>query len=114
MTYIHLAYTDLLLPALLVVLNGILSIALHLRLERQLAIAAVRMVVQLVVMGYVLTFLFAAVSPFWTALAAVMMVLFASREIVARQKRRLKGLWNYGLGAACTYSRQARLLCSHY
>jgi len=102
LTYIQLAYTDLLLPALLVVLNGILSIALHLRLERQLAIAAVRMVVQLVLMGYVLTFLFAAVSPFWTALAAVMMVLFASREIVARQKRRLKGLWNYGLGAACT------------
>jgi putative ABC transport system permease protein len=102
LTYIQLAYTDLLLPALLVVMNGILSIALHLRLERQLAVATVRMLVQLVLVGYVLTFLFAAVSPYWTALAAVMMVLFASREIVVRQKRRLQGLWTYGLGAGCT------------
>jgi putative ABC transport system permease protein len=83
-------------------MNGILSIALHLRLERQLAIATVRMFIQLVLMGYVLTFLFAAISPYWTALAAVMMVLFASREIVVRQKRRLQGLWTYGLGAGCT------------
>src|SRR3954468_20811840 len=52
--------------------------------------------------GYVLTFLFAAVSPFWTALAALIMVLFASREVVVRQKRRLQGLWTYGLGAGCT------------
>ena len=102
MTYIQLSYGDLVLPALLVVMNGALSIALHLKLERQLIIATVRMFVQLVLVGYVLTFLFATVSPFWTALAAIIMVLFASREIVARQKRRLKGVWTYGLGAACT------------
>lgn len=52
--------------------------------------------------GYVLTFLFAMVSPLWTALAALIMALFASREIVARQKRRLPGIWRYGLGTACT------------
>ena len=102
MTFIQLAYSDLILPALLVVMNGALSLALHLKLERQLAVAAVRMVVQLVLVGYVLTFLFAAVSPFWTALAAFIMVIFASREIVVRQKRPLQGLWTYGLGAGCT------------
>ncbi|UQR60005.1 iron export ABC transporter permease subunit FetB [Bradyrhizobium sp. C-145] len=102
MSYIQLAYSDLILPALLVVMNGALSLALHLKLERQLALASMRMVIQLVLVGYVLTFLFAAVSPFWTALAAFIMVLFASREIVARQKRRLEGLWTYGLGAGCT------------
>src|SRR3954463_16179200 len=64
--------------------------------------ATVRMVLQLVLVGYALTFLFAAVSPLWTALAAFIMVLFASREIVARQKRRLPGIWSYGLGAGCT------------
>src|SRR3954447_6223848 len=96
----HLAYGDLVLPALLVVMDGALSLAL-LKLEKQLAIATVRMVLQLVLVGYVLTFLFAAVSPLWTALAAVIMVLFASREIVARQKRRLPGIWSYGLGAGC-------------
>ena len=102
MTYIQLTYSDLALPALLVVMNGALSLALHLKLERQLAIASARMVVQLVLVGYVLTFLFAAVSPLWTAVAAIIMVLFASREAVARQKRRLRGFWTYGLGAGCT------------
>jgi putative ABC transport system permease protein len=102
LTYIQLAYSDLALPALLVVMNGILSVVLHLKLERHLAVATVRMVIQLVLVGYVLTFLFAVVSPVWTALAAFIMVLFASREIVVRQKRRLQGLWTYGLGAACT------------
>ncbi len=97
MTYIHLTYGDLVLPALLVVMDGALSLVLRLNLERQLAIAAVRMLLQLVLVGYVLTFLFAAVSPLWTAVAAVVMVFFASREIVARQKRRLRGLWQYGL-----------------
>src|SRR5262252_9802442 len=102
LTYIQLTYSDLALPALLVVMNGVLSLALHLKLERQLAIATVRMVVQLVLVGYVLTFLFAAVSPLWTALAVAIMVIFASREIVVRQKRRLLGFWAYGLGAGCT------------
>jgi putative ABC transport system permease protein len=102
LTYIHLSYSDPALPALLVVMNGVLSLVLHLKLERQLAFAAARMTVQLVLVGYVLTFLFAAVSPFWTALAAFVMVLFASREIVVRQKRRLQGFWTYGLGAGCT------------
>jgi len=101
-TYIQLSYGDLILPALLVVMNGALSIALHLRLERHLAIAAVRMLVQLVLVGYVLTFLFATVSPLWTALAAIAMVLFAAREVIARQKRQLRGWWAYGLGASCT------------
>lgn len=102
MSYIQLGYNDLILPALLVVTNGALSLALHLRLEWQLAVASVRMVAQLVLVGYVLTFLFAAVSPLCTALAAFIMVMFASREIVVRQKRRLLGLWTYGLGAGCT------------
>jgi UDP-glucose/iron transport system permease protein len=100
-TYIQLTYSDLILPALLVVMDGALSIVLHLRLERQLAIASFRMVLQLVLVGYVLTFLFAAVSPLWTALAALTMIVFASREIVARQKRRLPSVWGYGLGAGC-------------
>ena len=74
----------------------------HLRLERNLLVATIRMCIQLILVGYVLTFLFAAVSLFWTTLAAVVMILFASREVTARQKRQLSGLWSYGLGAGCT------------
>jgi ABC-type multidrug transport system ATPase subunit len=53
-TYIALDKLDLALAALLVVLNGALSIALQLGLTRQLAIATVRMVVQLLLVGLVL------------------------------------------------------------
>ncbi len=99
--YIALDVTDLALAAVLVLINGALSLVLRLTLERQLLIATVRMVVQLALVGLVLTTLFALVSPVWTALAALAMVLFAGREIVARQERRLAGIWSYGLGTAC-------------
>ena len=101
MNFISVTPIDLAIAAVLVILNGALSIALGLRIEAQLAIAAVRMVVQLLLVGIVLTTLFALVSPLWTGLAALAMVLFAGREIVARQERRLLGAWAYGLGTAC-------------
>ncbi len=64
-------------------------------------IAATRMVVQLALVGLVLTTLFAAVSPLWTGLAALVMVLFAGYEATQRQDRRLSGWWSYGLGTGC-------------
>ena len=101
MSYIALNDLDLALAALLVVLNGGLSIALHLGLARQLAIATLRMIVQLLLVGLVLEVLFSLVSPLWTGLAALAMLLFAGREIMARQERRLTGFWAYGLGTSC-------------
>jgi putative ABC transport system permease protein len=100
-SYIQLELIDLALAALLVVLNAGLSIALQLGLERQLLVATLRMIVQLLLVGLVLTTLFALVSPLWTGCAALAMVLFAGREIMARQERRLAGLWAYGLGTGC-------------
>lgn len=98
MTFISLDYWDLAIASLLLVVNGVLSLALNLKLERQLAIAAIRMVVQLALVGLVLTMLFALASPWWTGLMALVMLLFAGREIMARQTRRLLGWWSYGLG----------------
>ncbi len=80
MSYIELSTADLALAALLVVINGGLSLALQLGLERQLAIATLRMIVQLFLVGLVLTTLFELVSPLWTSLAALAMVAFAGRE----------------------------------
>jgi putative ABC transport system permease protein len=54
MNFITLGATDLALASLLVIINAGLSLMLGLRLERQLLIAAVRMVVQLSLMGLVL------------------------------------------------------------
>jgi putative ABC transport system permease protein len=99
--YIALDTSDLAIASVLVVLNGILSFSLGLRLEWQLLIATFRMIVQLALVGLVLKTLFALASPGWTGLAALAMILFAGREIMARQERRIAGFWSYGLGTGC-------------
>ena len=88
---------DLAAASLLLLLNGMLSLWLSLGIERQLLVAAIRMVVQLMAVGAALTLLFGAVSLAWTGAMALVMVLFAGREIMARQERRLAGWWGYGL-----------------
>jgi putative ABC transport system permease protein len=98
--YIELSYLDLALAALLVLANAGLSLALGLRLEGRMLLAAVRMAVQLLLVGLVLQALFDLVSLWLTGLVALVMALFAGREILARQERRLLGWWGYGIGAS--------------
>ena len=100
MTFLALGYGDLALAALLLIANAGLSTALGFGLGRQLIVAGLRMVVQLLLLGLVLKLLFALATPLWTALAALLMVLVAGREGTARQRRRLVGPWRYGLGTA--------------
>jgi putative ABC transport system permease protein len=100
-TFIALGYWDLVLAGLLVCLNGGLSIWLQLGLARQLLVAVARMVVQLALIALVLKALFALVSPLFTGLAALVMILFAGREITARLERSLTGWWSFGLGTTC-------------
>ncbi len=99
MNYIELSYFDLALAALLLLVNGALSMCLRLGLERSFAVAGLRMCLQLGLVGLVLKALFTATSPWWTAVAALLMVLFAGREALARQQRRIEGFWGYGIGA---------------
>lgn len=96
--YIPLGYADLALGALLILADAGLSVALQLRLERQILIAAARMVVQLGLMGMVLTTLFSVASPWWTLLAATVMIGFAGYEVAARQDRKLSEGWNWAIG----------------
>jgi putative ABC transport system permease protein len=98
--FITLDYVDLSLAAALLIVNAGLSIVFRLGLERRLLIAAVRMVVQLTLVGLVLKALFAAASPWLTTLAALMMVAFAGREAMARQDRGFTGYWAYGIGTS--------------
>ena len=86
-TYIALSYWDLVAASILVLINASLSIIFRLRLHRSLLIAAIRMVVQLALVGVVLTTLFSIVSPLWTGLAALGIVLFAGHEAAQRQER---------------------------
>jgi putative ABC transport system permease protein len=96
--YIPLSHFDLLLASVFLVLNALFSMLLRLRLEGQLIISAVRMVVQLLLVGVVLKTIFTLASPGLTLLAAAVMVTFAAREIWARQDLRLSGVWSYSLG----------------
>lgn len=96
--YVSITILDLAIAGLLVLGNAILSLALDLGVERRLIIAAVRMCVQLSLMGLALTWLFQASSPWLTALAALAMVAFAGREAAARQSKPMAGLWTYGIG----------------
>ena len=88
-SYIALSYWDLAAASALVFINAGLSVIFRLRLHRSLLIAAIRMVVQLALVGVVLTTLFSVVSPLWTGLTALGMVLFAGHEAAQRQERRL-------------------------
>src|SRR5207237_896117 len=75
-SYIELSYWDLAAASVLVLIDAALSIIFGLRIHRSLLVAATRMTVQLALVGLVLTFLFAVVSPLWTGLAALGMILF--------------------------------------
>lgn len=63
------------------------------------AVAAIRMIVQLSLVGLVLKAVFAIASSWLTLLIAVIMCGFAGREIMARQDDRLKGIWGWSIGA---------------
>ena len=97
-TYQVLSYWDLVAASVFLVLNAVFSVLLGLGLSRTLIVSALRMTVQLLLVGLVLKLIFFSGSLVWTLLAAVIMGLFAGREIWARQDRRLKGLWGPGLG----------------
>lgn len=98
--YIELSYWDLALAATLILINGGLSLAFRLGIERSLLLAAARMTVQLMAIGFVLKFIFAQTSPLWTAALALVMVLVAGYEARARQATPFTGWRAYGLGVA--------------
>lgn len=82
---------DLLIAASLLLIVGGVSVALGLGLGRRLALAATRTVVQLLLVGYVLTFVFGQGTLLVVlAMAAVMMVA-AARAAVRRPSRTYRG-----------------------
>jgi putative ABC transport system permease protein len=100
MSYVPLSWPDLALAALLVLGNGLVSIAFRLDLEKALAVAALRTLLQLGLIGFVLRLLFSQTSPLWTALIVTVMGLVAGHEVWARQSSRLAGWSTFALGSA--------------
>lgn len=82
----------LLLAALLVAINGAISVWLRLGLHGKLAVGAVRCVVQLSMLGYILVPIFTANNVFLSAGYAGFMLVVAAMEAVSRPARTYDGM----------------------
>lgn len=100
---ILLSTLDLALAALLVVASAALGWILGLGISRSLLIAGARMVVQLLLVGLVLKWVFDRAELAWIGLIALAMLLVAGYEVTARQKRALTGPWSLGIGVGSMF-----------
>lgn len=103
MNTISLTPSDLAIASSLLLFDAVLSVVLRLNLHRQLVWAGLRMVAQLVAVGFLLRWVFSMHHPALTVAVVVVMSLIAAREIAARPERKFKGwigLWISGVGVA--------------
>lgn len=87
-----LGFWQLALSAGLIGVNLLLSMVFKLGLGRDLLVASLRMTGQLLVVGYVLSWIFGQASPAPVLLAAVVMATAAGFAAVDRARRRFRGL----------------------
>ncbi len=91
--YVELAYWQVGLAALLIVINGAISVALGLRMEKSLAIASVRTIVQLLLVGLVLDWVFRFDRWYIVIALGAVMTVIAGWTAAARNQRRYPGIW---------------------
>lgn len=97
--YIELSYYQVALAAGLVLVNGAISVALKLELERRLLLAAVATVVQLLLIGLVLEWVF-RVDRWYVVLGMMtIMTLVAGDAATRRTKMRYPGIRVRSIGA---------------
>lgn len=88
---------ELALAAALVLANAGLSVALDLGIHRSMLMAAARMIVQLLLVGFVLGYIFGSAAHWLSLVVLAAMLTAATFEVGSRQKNRLAGAWHYGL-----------------
>ncbi len=91
--YVELTTLQVALAASLILINGAVSLALQLRIERPLLISAVRMVVQLTLVGMVLEWVFRVDRWYLVIGLAAVMTTIAGFTAVQRIRRRYAGMW---------------------
>lgn len=96
---IHLTAPDLMLAALLILALIGVTARMKLGIGIQLAIAAIRTTVQLLLIGLVLKSIFNNAELHWVVLMSIVMLTVAAWEILSRQKRKLRGWWGFGVSA---------------
>ena len=92
-SYIAIGYGQLAMAAALILINMVLSFALRLGLEQRLWIASLRMVVQLLLVGYILEWVFTLRNPAWVLLVALAMTIMAGISAVNRTRRRFISIY---------------------
>lgn len=93
MPYVELSYVHVTLAALLMLINGAISYYLRLGMERTLAWASVRTVLQLVLIGLVLEWVFRVDRWYLVLLLLMVMTLVAGYTAGQRNKRVFPGIW---------------------
>ena len=92
-TYLDLSYQQVGLATLLIVINGAISVLLRLGLHRKLIVAAVRTVVQLLLVGLVLHWVFSLSKGSLVLVLGMFMASIAGVSAVRRTGRRYPGIW---------------------
>jgi putative ABC transport system permease protein len=100
---ITLSALDLGVAALLVLAMAALSWRMQLGLTGNLLVSAARTVVQLLLVGLVLKTLFEHIDLLWVGGVALIMLLAAGYEVMARQQRRFIGWWGFGMGTGAMF-----------
>ena len=100
---ILLSWVDLTLAGSLVVLLALINWFQGLGLGRKILLGAARAVVQLTLVGLVLKSIFAWNDPWAVGSVALVMLLFAGREVQARQTRPFEGLSGYWAGTSAMF-----------
>ncbi len=93
MKYLELTSIDVALAAALIVINGVISLLLGLRMERSLILASLRTVLQLLLIGLVLQSVFE--MKHWLAIAGllILMTSIAGVAAVGRVQHRYRGIY---------------------
>jgi len=100
---IHLTHWDLVIASGMIILLAVTSLLLQLNITRQLIIAAIRNVVQLLLIGYILKIIFNSNNLYFLAAIATVMLVVAGFEINARQKYPLKRWVGFKIGTSALF-----------
>lgn len=91
--YLELTYWQVGLAALLIIINGVISLALRLRMEWSLLLASFRTVTQLLLIGFVLEWVFRWDRWYIVIALGMVMTLIAGYTASSRNRKRFPGMW---------------------
>ena len=100
---IKLSNDRIILAGLLILVLGFFTWRSDLGVAKPLLVSSLRMVIQLFLIGLILVYIFSINHPLLVLLISLIMLLVAGREVSARQKYSIKGLWSYGIGTCSMF-----------